>query len=57
MAPLSKSVSGEQIVLPIGLTLQKSRSLTFNPSMADKLARNTSSYTAKEIATEIEEVI
>ena len=31
--------------------------LDFSPSLADKLARNTSSYTVEEIAVEIAEVI
>ena len=54
---ITKSVSGEQIVLPIWHDITKKEVLNFSPSLADKLARNTSSYTVEEIATEIAEVI
>ncbi len=54
---ITKSVSGEQIVLPIWHNITKKEVLDFSPSLADKLARNTSSYTVEEIAIEIAEVI
>lgn len=54
---ITKSVSGEQIVLPIWHNITKKEVLDFSPSLSDKLARNTSSYTVEEIATEIAEVI
>lgn len=54
---ITKSVSGEQIVLPIWHNLTKKEVIDFSPSLADKLARNTSSYTVEEIAIEIAEVI
>lgn len=54
---ITKSVSGEQIVLPIWHNITKKEVLDFSPSLADKVARNTSSYTVEEIATEIAEVI
>jgi hypothetical protein len=54
---ITKSVSGEQIVLPIWHNISKKEVIDFSPSLADKLARNTSSYTVEEIATEIAEVI
>jgi len=54
---ITKSVSGEQIVLPIWHNITKKEVIDFSPSLADKLARNTSSYTVEEIATEIAEVI
>lgn len=54
---ITKSVSGEQIVLPIWHDITKKEVLNFSPSLADKLARNTSSYTVEEIAIEIAEVI
>ncbi len=54
---ITKSVSGEQIVLPIWHDITKQEVIDFSPSLADKVARNTSSYTIKEIATEIAEVI
>lgn len=54
---ITKSVSGEQVVLPIWHNLTKKEVLDFSPSLADKLARNTSSYTVEEIALEIAQVI
>lgn len=54
---VTKAVSGEQIILPIWHNITKKEVLDFSPSLADKLARNTSSYTVEEIAKEISEVI
>jgi Domain of unknown function (DUF1883)/TIR domain len=54
---ITKAVSGEQIVLPIWHNITKKEVLDFSPSLSDKLARNTSSYTVEEIATEIAQVI
>lgn len=54
---ITKAVSGEQIVLPIWHNITKKEVLDYSPSLADKLARNTSSYTVEEIAEEIAEVI
>jgi histidyl-tRNA synthetase len=54
---ITKSVTGEQVVLPIWHNITKKEVIDFSPSLADKLARNTSSYTVEEIATEIAEVI
>jgi hypothetical protein len=54
---ITKVVSGEQIMLPIWHNITKQEVIDFSPSLADKLARNTSAYTVEEIATEIAEVI
>lgn len=54
---ITKAVSGEQIVLPIWHNITKKEVLDYSPSLADKLARNTSSYTVVEIAEEIAELI
>lgn len=54
---ITKAVSGDQIVLPIWHNITKQEVIDYSPSLADKLARNTSSYTVKEIAEEISEVI
>lgn len=54
---ITKSISGEQIVLPIWHNITKSEVINFSPSLADKLAINTSSNTVEEIASEIAEVI
>lgn len=54
---ITKSVTGEQVVLPIWHNITKKEVMDFSPSLADKLARNTSSFTVEEIAKEISEVI
>lgn len=54
---ITKSVSHEQVLLPIWHNLTKKEVIDFSPSLADKLARNTSSFTVEEIASEIADVI
>jgi hypothetical protein len=54
---ITKVVTGEQILLPIWHNITKKEVIDFSPSLADKLARNTSVYTVEEIASEIAEVI
>jgi hypothetical protein len=54
---ITKAVTGEQIILPIWHNITKKEVIDFSPSLADKLARNTSSYTVEEIAEEIAELI
>jgi hypothetical protein len=54
---ITKSVSGEQIILPIWHNITKQEVIDYSPSLADKVARNTATYTIDEIAEEIAEVI
>lgn len=54
---ITRSVSGEQIILPIWHNITKKEVINFSPSLADKLARNTSIDTIEEITKEIAEVI
>lgn len=54
---ITKSISGEQIILPIWHNISKKEVIDFSPSLADKLARNTLSNTVEEIANEIAQVI
>jgi predicted transcriptional regulator len=54
---ITKSVSGEQVVLPIWHNITKQEVISYSPSLADKVARNTATYTIDEIAEEIAEVI
>lgn len=54
---ISKAITGEQIMLPIWHEITKQEIVNYSPSLADKVARNTSSYTIEEIAEEIAEVI
>ncbi len=48
---------GAQIILPVWHRVTKAEVVGYSPSLADKLARNTSDFTVAEIATEIAEVI
>jgi len=54
---VTRSVSGEQILLPIWHNISKNEVIEYSPSLADKVARSTSNYTVEEIAYEIIEVI
>lgn len=54
---ITKSVTNEQVVLPIWHNITKKEVVDYSPSLADKLARNTATYTVEEIAIEIAEVI
>lgn len=54
---ITKSMTGEQVVLPIWHNITKKEVIEFSPSLADRLARNTAAYTVEEIAKEIAEVI
>jgi len=54
---ITKSVTGEQVILPIWHNITKKEVIDYSPSLADKLARNTAIYTVEEIASEIAEVI
>jgi len=54
---ITKTMTGEQVMLPIWHNITKQEVIDFSPSLADKLARNTSFYTVQEIAEEIAEVI
>jgi len=50
---VTKSVGGEQVLLPIWHNITKKEILDFSPSLADKVARSTSTHTVEEIADEI----
>ncbi len=54
---VTRSVSGEQVLLPIWHDITKQELVDYSPSLADKVARSTGTHTAKEIAGEIIEVI
>lgn len=54
---ITKAVSGEQVMLPIWHNITKQEIIDYSPSLADKLARNTSSSTIDEIAEEIADLI
>ncbi|MDB5269034.1 MAG: hypothetical protein JWP58_2074 [Hymenobacter sp.] len=54
---VTRAVSGEQILLPIWHNITKKEVMDNSPSLADKVARSTSTHTVEEIAKEICEVI
>ena len=54
---ISKANTGEQVLLPVWHGITKQEGLDYSPSLADKVARNTASYTVEEIAEEIAELI
>lgn len=52
-----RSVSGEQILLPIWHKITKQQVIDFSPSLADKVARSTATHTVDEIADEIADLL
>jgi hypothetical protein len=54
---VTRTVSGEQILLPIWHNITKQQVVDFSPSLADKLARSTATHTVDEIAQEIADLI
>ena len=50
---MTRSVAGEQNLLPIWHKVSKDEVRAQSPSLADKVARSTSAFTAQEIAEEI----
>lgn len=54
---VTRSISGEQVLLPIWHNISKQEVVAFSPSLADKVARNTATHTVQEIAKEIAELI
>jgi hypothetical protein len=54
---VTRAVSGDQILLPVWHNVTKSEVIGYSPSLADRLARSTTSHTVEEIASEIADVI
>lgn len=54
---VTRSVSGEQVLLPIWHRITKQEVVDYSPSLADKVARNTAINTIDEIANEINCVV
>lgn len=54
---ITRAVNGEQIMLPIWHNVTKQEVIDYSPSLADKLARNTTDFTIEEIADEIADLI
>lgn len=54
---ITKSLNGEQTMLPIWHNITKREIINYSPSLADKLARSTTDFTIEEIAEEIADLI
>lgn len=54
---VTRSVSGEQILLPIWHNISKQEVMDYSPSIADKVARSTATHTPEEIAEEIADLL
>jgi hypothetical protein len=54
---VTRTMSGEQILLPIWHDITKQQVIDFSPSLADKVARSTATHTVEEIAEEIAELL
>ncbi len=54
---VTREMTGEQTILPLWHKITKSEVMAQSPSLADKVARNTSDFTVDEIAHEIADVI
>ena len=54
---VTREMTGEQIILPLWHKISKKEVIDRSPSLADKVARNTSDFTIDEIAREIADVI
>ena len=54
---VTRSISGEQVLLPIWHDITKQQVMDFSPSLADKVARSTATHTVDEIAIEIAELL
>lgn len=54
---VTRTVSGEQILLPIWHNITKQQIVDFSPSLAQKVARSTATHTVGEIAKEMAELL
>ena len=54
---VTRANSGEQILLPIWHNITIQQVIDFSPSLANKVARNTSTHSVEEIAGEIAELL
>jgi hypothetical protein len=53
----TRSVNGDQVLLPVWHGVTKQQVMDYSASLADKVARSTATHTVEEIATEIAEVV
>ena len=50
---ITRTVDGQQVLLPIWHNISKKEVVEYSPSLADKVARSTATHTVEEIAAEI----
>ena len=50
-------MNGHKVVLPIWHKVTKNEVINYSPSLADKLALNTSIHTIKEIVTSLKKLL
>lgn len=54
---MSRTISGEQILLPIWHGIAKQEVIDFSAPLADKVARSTATHTVDDIAQEIADLL
>lgn len=54
---VTRTVSGEQVMLPIWHNITKDEVIAYSPTLADKIARNTAVDSIEDIAAEIADLI
>lgn len=54
---VTRSIDGQQMLLPIWHNISKNEVVAYSASLADKVARSTATHTIEEIAAEIAELI
>ena len=54
---VTREMSGQQTILPLWHRITKAQVISHSPSLADKLARNTTDFTIDQIADEIAAVV
>ena len=54
---VTRTVSGEQVLLPVWHNVTKREVMDYSPSLADRIARSTATHTVEEIAADIVGVI
>ena len=54
---VTRTVSGDQVLLPVWHNVSKREVMDYAPSLADRVARSTGTHTVEEIAAEIVDVI
>ena len=54
---VTRAVTGDQIILPVWHGVTKEQVIAYSPSLADKVARSTTTRTVAEIADEIADLV